>query len=321
MEKPATPKSLLVIKPSSLGDIVHGLQVVQTAARQWPDCRITWVVRDRFAGLVEAAPFVHETIHYKRKEGWRGLWAVMKTLHGRKFDLAWDMQGLARSGLMISAAKAWQKWGRADSRECSSMFYDETVDLPAGEGPHHAVPILQGFLKAAGLDGEIHYPLELNPGPSFAWAPFFDEDPRKLFIIFTDSRGVGKEWPKFDQLTRLIWETIPGSRVAWCAGKPAGPAGPIPDGRFLNLTGCPMDEMIELVRQKSTFVGNDSGPMHLSAALGNRVLAIFGPTSPSRFGPWPPGSPRTESVVAPGGVLMDLTPEAVLKSLEGLVAR
>lgn len=321
IEKPPAPKSLLVIKPSSLGDIVHGLQVVQSAARQWPQCRITWVVRDRFAGLVEAAPFVHETIHYKRKEGIRGLWQVMKTLRGRKFDLAWDMQGLARSGLMIAAAKAWQKWGRSDSREGASLFYDETVPLPHGEGPHHAVPVLMGFLRAAGLDPEVQFPLQLNAGSVFPWASFFEEDPRKLFVIFTDSRGADKEWPRFDELTHLIWQNIPGSRVAWCAGKPTTPKGEIPEGRFLNLTGCPMDEMIELVRQKSTFIGNDSGPMHLSAALGNRVLAIFGPTSPARFGPWPPGSPHTESVVAPGGKLADLTPEAVLEAVERLIFR
>lgn len=320
-ERPKTPKSLLVIKPSSLGDIVHGLQVVQSAARQWPECRITWVVRDRFAGLVEAAPFVHETIHYHRKEGIRGLWQVMKTLRKRKFDLAWDMQGLARSGLMIAAAKAWQKWGRADSREGASLFYDEMTDLPTGAGPFHAIPILQGFLKAGGLSTAIHQPLELSPGPVFPWAPFFEEDPRKLFVIFTDSRGVGKEWPNFDRLTHLIWQHIPGSRIAWCAGKPTSPSGDIPTERFLNLTGCPMDEMIELVRQKSTFIGNDSGPMHLSAALSNRVLAIFGPTSPARFGPWPPESPLTASVVAPGGLLKDLTAEAVLEELKALISR
>lgn len=314
-------RSLLVIKPSSLGDIVHGLQVVQTVARQWPECRITWVVRDRFAGLVEAAPFVHEVIHYKRKEGWRGLWAVMKTLRGRQFELAWDMQGLARSALMIAAAKAWKKLGRADYREFAGVFYDETVQLPVGGGPYHAVPILQGFPEAAGLDPEIVFPLQLDPGPVFPWEPFFEGDPRKLFVIFTDSRGVGKEWPKFDELTRLIWENIPDSRVAWCAGKPAEPNVPVPEGRFLNLTGCPMDEMIELVRRKSTFIGNDSGPMHLSAALGNRVLAIFGPTSPDRFGPWPPGSPRTAAVRAPGGILADLTPEAVLEAVKELIGR
>lgn len=315
------PKSLLIVKPSSLGDIVHGLQIVQSAARAWPDCRITWVVRDRFAGLVEAAPFVHETIHYRRKEGWRGLWEVMKTLRGRKFDLVWDMQGLLRSGLMTAAAKADFKWGRKDARECSGIFYDEPVPLPIGPGPYHAVPILQGFLKAAGLEETLHFPLQLDPGPVFPWFSFFEEDPRKLFVIFTDSRGVGKEWPKFSELTRLIWENIPGSRVAWCAGKPTEPDGPIPEGRFLNLTGCPMDEMIELVRRPSVFIGNDSGPMHLSAALGNRVLAIFGPTSPDRFGPWPPGVPNTASVSAPGGVLLDLTPESVLEELKKLLAR
>ncbi len=320
-EKIRPLESLLIVKPSSLGDIVHGLQIVQSVARQWPDCRITWVVRDRFAGLVEAAPFVHEVIHYERKKGWRGLRDVMKILRARKFDAVWDMQGLMRSGLMTAAAKSPIKIGRKDFRECAGLFYKQTVELPAGEGPHHAIPILQGFLRAAGLDERIHFPLKLNAGPAFGWQEFFNEDPRKLFVIFTDSRGVGKEWPKFDELTRLIWEHIPGSRVAWCAGKPTEPNVPIPDGRFLNLTGCPMDEMIELVRQRSTFIGNDSGPMHLSAALGNRVLAIFGPTSPDRFGPYPPGSLRTESVVAPEGVLADLTPEAVLASLQGLLAR
>src|SRR5512137_1853584 len=99
-------RSLLVIKPSSLGDIVHGLQILQTVARQMPECRITWVARDRFAPLVEAAPFVHEVIVFRRKEGLRGLWDVLKTLRGRHFDEVWDMQGLLRSGLMSAAAQA-----------------------------------------------------------------------------------------------------------------------------------------------------------------------------------------------------------------------
>ena len=59
--------------------------------------------------------------------------------------------------------------------------------------------------------------------------------------------------------------------------------------------------MIALCRQPSVFIGNDSGPMHRSAAAGNKVLAIFGPTSPLRFGPWPIGSPRTRALQAPGG--------------------
>lgn len=308
-------KSLLVIKPSSLGDIVHGLQILQTVARQVPDCRITWVARDRFAPLVEAAPFIHEVIQFRRKEGVRGLWNLMKTLHGRRFDAVWDMQGLLRSGLMTAAAKSSVKMGRRDSREGAGFFYNHRIELPEDDGPHHAIRILQGFPLAAELDAEVTFPLRLNPGPKFEWASFFEGDSNKQFVIFTDSRGADKEWKGFDELTRLIWETIPDSRIAWCAGQPTAPQATPPYGRFLNLTGCPLDEMIELCRQPSIFIGNDSGPMHLSAAVGNKVLAIFGPTSPLRFGPWPIGSERTQSIQAPGGILADLSAEAVLAKL------
>lgn len=311
--------SLLVIKPSSLGDIVHALQVVQNVARHFPDCRITWVARDRFAPLVEAAPFVHEVIHFRRKEGLRGQMNVMKQLRSRRFDVVWDMQGLLRSGLMAAAAKSPEKRGRNDSREGAALF-TRKVPMPAGPGPHHAIPVLQEFAKTLGIDEDIAIPLELKPGPDFPWCGFFQGDPSRTFVIFTDSRGAEKEWPKFSPLTRLILDRIPNSRVAWCAGKPTAPDFEVPEDRFLNLTGCPFDEMIALSRQPSVFIGNDSGPMHLSAATGNRVLAIFGPTSPDRFGPWPPGSPRTASIVAPGGILADLTPEAVLAAVERLIA-
>ena len=112
-------KSLLVIKPSSLGDIVHALQVVQTLARERPDCRISWVVRERFAGLVQAAPFVHEVIIFRRRDGWREFLRLLRQLRQREFDAVWDMQGLLRSGLMTAAARAPEKWGRRDAREGS----------------------------------------------------------------------------------------------------------------------------------------------------------------------------------------------------------
>lgn len=309
------PQSLLVIKPSSLGDIVHGLQILQSVTRQLPNCKVTWIVRDRFEPLVGAAPFIHETVPFFRKEGARGLWRVMQTLRGREFDAAWDMQGLLRSGLMLGATHAKEKWGRADAREGASLFYKRKVLLPHGVPPFHAIPVLQEFPRLLGLDPEIQFPLILRPGMRFAWASFFQTNPNLNFVIFTDSRGAGKEWPRFDELTQLIWENIPNSRVAWCAGTKMEPGTLPPDGRFLNLTGCPLPEMIELVRQPSIFIGNDSGPMHLSAAVGNKVLAIFGPTSPDRFGPWPLNSPRTQSIQAPSGKLTDLAPATVMKVL------
>lgn len=315
----SAPRSFLIIKPSSLGDIVHALQVVQTVAHALPDCRITWVARDRFAPIVEAAPFVHELVYFHRKKGCRGILEVMAKLRGRRFDVVWDMQGLLRSGLMATAARSAVKWGRHDGRECAWLF-SRKVNLPPGNGPHHAIAILQEFIRTLGIEPEIQFPLKLRPGPVFSWQPFFQGDPARCFVIFTDSRRAKKEWKGFIGLTKQILETIPDSRVAWCAGNQMEPDFPAPDGRFLNRTGCSFDEMVELVRQPSVFIGNDSGPMHLSAAVGNRVLAIFGPTSPLRFGPWPPCSPRTATVCAPGGVLADLAPQTVFDELTRLLA-
>ena len=314
-------KSLLVIKPSSLGDIVHGLQVVQTLAQERPDCRISWVVRERFAGLVQAAPFVHEVIIFRRRDGWRAFLRLLRQLRARRFDAVWDLQGLLRSGLMTAAARAPEKWGRADAREGAGFFYHRRVAAPAGEGPHHALDILQPFLVTAGVTPRLDFPLVLRPGVAYPWQQFFAGDPRRTFLMFTDSRGAEKEWPRFDELTALIFSAIPDSRVAWCAGKPGQSDGAVPAGRFLNLTGCPMEQMIALVRQPATFIGNDSGPMHLSAASGNRVLAIFGPTSPRRFGPYPLGAAKHCTVEAPGGRLDRLEPAAVLAALQDLRSR
>jgi ADP-heptose:LPS heptosyltransferase len=314
-------KSLLVIKPSSLGDIVHGLQVMQTMARAQPELRISWVVRERFAGLVQAAPFVAETLVFQRRKGWRGLWAIRREIRARRFDAVWDLQGLLRSGLMTAWTRAPEKWGRRDAREGAGFFYNRRVSMPAGQGPHHALEILLRFVESAGVKPELSFPLELKADATFAWQSFFAGDPRRTFVIFTDSRGPEKTWLRFFDLMQQIWATIPESRIAWCAGPQSTLPFEAPAGRFLNLTGCPLAEMIALVRQPSVFVGNDSGPMHLSAASGNRVLAIFGPTSPRRFGPFPLESPRHLAVEAPGGKLAELQPAAVLTGLRELCSR
>ena len=314
-------KSLLVIKPSSLGDIVHGLQVVQTLAKERPECRISWLVRERFAGLVRRAPFVHEVIIFRRRDGWRAFLRLLRQLRQQRYDAVWDMQGLLRSALMTAATRAAVKWGRPDAREGAGFFYHHRVNPPDGAGPHHALEILQPFLLADGVRPRLEFPLALQPGQVFPWHGFFTGDPAKTFVMFTDSRGAGKEWPRYDELTRLIFESMPGSRVAWCAGQPRQPAFAPPLDRFLDLTGCPLEEMTALVQQPSVFIGNDSGPMHLAAASGNRVLAIFGPTDPRRFGPFPLESPRHCVVAAPEGHLARLEPAAVLAALRELCAR
>ena len=233
----------------------------------------------------------------------------------------WDLQGLLRTGLMAAAARAPERWGRRDAREGAGWFYNRRVELPAGKAPAHALEILLAFARAEQAAPRLEFPLELKPSAAYPWRKFFRGDPRRTFVFITDSRGAAKQWPGFDELTRRILTTGDGSRVAWCAAAPVPPRWAAPPDRFLNLTGCPLDEMIALVRQPSVFVGNDNGPMHLAAATGHRVLAIFGPTAPERFGPYPLTSRRHAVITAPQGRLDQLTPEAVQAALEALVSR
>lgn len=315
------PQSLLVVRLSAMGDIVLALQVTQEVARQWPACRITWVCNAAFAPMVRAMPFVHEVIPFQKKEKLRGLFRLIRELRKRRFDLAWDLHGLLRPSLITLLSGARKKWGIRSDKGLRGLTYSRCIPRLPGEAGRHLQAYAQAFPRAAGLDDTVRQLLQMRPAPAFPWESFFHGDPCRRFTLVTDSSQPAKNWTRFDALTEKILQEIPDSRVAWCAGKPVPPPRDFPAGRFLNLTGCPMDEMLALLRQPAVFVGNDTGPMHLSTALGNRVLALFGPTRPEDSGPRPLHPERVKVVEAPGGDLPALETHTVLEALRELIAR
>ena len=118
---------LLIIKPSSLGDIVHGLQVATSLKAQCEGLRISWIVREIFAPIVRACEAVDQVYVFERAAGAAGFLALMREVRRTKFDYVFDFQGLLRTGLMTSRARAAKKVGRTDAREWSGVFYDEKV--------------------------------------------------------------------------------------------------------------------------------------------------------------------------------------------------
>lgn len=307
---------LLIVKPSSLGDIVHGLLVAATARAQLPELEINWVVSDRFAALVEASPDVNRAIHFDRRGGAGAFWNLLSRIREEPYDLVWDLQGLLRSGLMTAAARAPDKWGRVDGREGAPLFFRK-VPAPPGGFPAHAVDILAQFLPTLGLEARVTEPVRLKAPEAFPWKPFFTRAEGPVFVLFPDSRGAHKEWLGFADLSRLLLGRWAGCRVCWCGGGRMEPDFAAEAGeRFLNLTGCPLPEMLALYAEEAVFVCNDSGPLHLAAATGKRVLGVFGPTPPERFGPYPLEDPKHRVVQAPGGDLSRLRPEAVAEALE-----
>ncbi len=314
-----TRLQILIIKPSSLGDIIHGLQVVQSLKAQLPSARITWVVRELFAPLVKVCACVDEVIVFPRNRGLRGMRECIREIKQREYDWVLDMQGLARSAYMAWHAKAKKKAGRRDGREGAQLAYFIKPKLPTKGKQAHALEILLQFLPLLGLKPELVGPLAFRePSGLTARLP---ERTKGAVVLFPGSRRAEKEWPGFQELTARLLDELPDTRIVWAGDQEVEPAGKWPKERFLNLTGVTeLQQLVPLIRNARLCVCNDSGPMHLAAAMGTELVAIFGPTPPERFGPWPLDNPHHHVLPAPEGNLAALEVGTVADTIRDALA-
>ena len=281
---------VLIIKPSSLGDILNGLQVAATIKTQRPDVRISWVVADRFEAVVRDALTVDRHFVFPRRGSAFGYWRLARALRRERFDVVLDMQGLARSGLLTGITRSPRKVGRSDAREGAGLFYDERVPLPDGRWREHSVAILLEFCRVFGLAPELAGAVRFRRPPEFRFEKQFAAvNGLGPVLMFPDSRGADREWPGFAGLTQRFLAAHPRARVIWAGQKVMTPPRADPQ-RFESLMGqTTLPETIAMISRASLVVANDSGPMHLAAALGVPTLAIFGPTTASMRAPFPPG--------------------------------
>jgi len=313
---------LLIIKPSSLGDIVHGLQVATSLKAQVNHLRISWVVREIFAPFVRAAEAVDRVYVFERNGGAQGFVRLTQELRKTNFDYLFDMQGLLRTGLMTSRARAALKVGRSDARDWSGLFYDKEVPLPPAGKRSHALEILLQFCTILNAKPELAGKLRFREVDSlnlrFA-------DPRgggKPIVMFVDSRRAEKCWNGFKQLTELILREDKNRKVVWAGSSYVHDRNAFPPAQFFNLTGnTSLVSLPALVKRAEWVIANDSGPMHLAAAMGGRVLGIFGPTDPRLFGPYPLNAPTNVVVQAPVGDLKLLAAREVYHRFQRARAR
>ncbi len=292
-------RDALVIKPSSLGDVIHTLPAVTRLHQHRPDLAIDWVVNTEWAPLLRDHPALRRVIPMPRREwrGWRDLpkarrWA-RETLGPLRPDLVLDFQGLLRSGLLAKASGGRHLVGFQQAREGASLLYDQKIPI-ADWGATHAVDRYLALVEALGVptrdsdDPEALFPLPegdpvTHPGISF------DGD---FLLLHPFSRGRGKSL-NFSETAAFCrqWErgpcgTMPvvivGAGVSWpAAGETAKPEGLID---LLNQTS--LTQLIWLMRRARFVVSVDSGPMHLAAALTGRLLSLHTWTDPLMVGPW-----------------------------------
>ena len=310
---------LLIIKPSSLGDIVHGLQVATSLKAQRPELRLSWVVRDVFAPLVRACEAVDRIHVFQRDGGPLAFLRLVREVRATRFDAVLDFQGLLRTGLLTWRARAPRKLGRSDAREGAGFFYTEKAPLPPAGRRSHAIDLLLQFCPLLGALPELRGDLQFREVDNLSLRHIEGPGGARPVLMFPDSRRPEKRWTGFKGLTELLLREDRGRKVVWAGNHYLPDGGGFAPGQFLNLTGnTSLVALPALVRHADWVISNDSGPMHLAAALGVRVLGIFGPTDPRLFGPYPLSRPGNHVVQAPVGDLRLLAVKDVFARFQRL---
>ncbi len=308
---------ILVVKPSSLGDLIHTAPAVDYLSRLEPAPRISWIVRDSYVELVREFPGVEEVIPFPRalfraSALLRRLPEAIRWIRGlrRGFDAAADFQRLQRSGLMARLSGAKDRFGFRDARELAWIHYNHRLSPPADSAHevdrHLALACaVRDFLTERGLarlppstpadarEWLATWRLEVPQAYADFGARALGEGPPAVALC-PSGRWDSKRWPaeRWAALARALWEGEPRLRpILVCGPSERAEAeriaalvgNGVPLAAWVGRTG--FWETASLLSRASAVVGVDSFPLHLAWALGVPTVGLFGPSTPARIGP------------------------------------
>jgi ADP-heptose:LPS heptosyltransferase len=204
----------------------------------------------------------------------------------------------------------------------SGIFYDEKVPLPPEGRRSHAIDILLQFCTVLDLKPELRGTLKFREMDTLDLKFATGRGGTRPIVMFPDSRKAEKNWNGYKQLTELILRNDRSRKVIWAGTNFVPDRDSFGAEQFLNLTGnTSLVSLPALLKRADWVISNDSGPMHLAAALGVKTLAIFGPTDPRVCGPYPIDAPTNVVVQAPVRDLKLLTAREVYIRLQRARAR
>ena len=334
---------IALVKLSSLGDVVHALPAARAIRAWWPRAELTWVVERREQAVLRDNPDVNHVVpvdtrlwrrEFRHPAGAASVMAKVRGLVRRlaagRFDVAIDLQGLWKSGVITAATRAPRRVGLAAShcRERGSAWFTNQHVTP----PREAVHVVDQYLavvQALGVDvaavGPPAFPIPGDSGAEALVARWLEEEGVKagtaLVILNPGSGGDHKRWAvePFRRLGEELAVRL-GARVAIAWGPGEEPlARAIAHGMRPGAIVPPpttIDDMIALFRRGTLVVGGDTGPVHVSAVLGVPTVGLYGPTRASRNGPY---GPRVATIQSPTGRMDGILVEDVLAAAQGLL--
>jgi heptosyltransferase I len=301
---------VLIVRLGSMGDILHTLPAVTALRKALPEAIIGWVVEERWAELLCTLPEprsgprsplrplvdqVH-TVDTKKwrsslfsPQTWERVGASLSELRAPEYEIAVDFQGAARSAMLARLAKAPVVYGAMQPREnVASMFYTRQVIT---RGAH---VVEQNLSLAGAVAGQsLEMPAVDLPYDQAAEKQCDDWLKREGisdFVLLNPGAGWGaKQWPaeRYGLVAKQLAADGLKALVNFGPGEEnLAQAVEAVSGGAAEAVGCTLTELISLMRRARLFIGGDTGPMHLAAALRIPVVAIFGPTDPARNGPF-----------------------------------
>ena len=303
-------KNILIIKLSSIGDVVHALPVSAALKEKWPDSHITWVVEPVSRDIVAMDPCVDDIILFE-KQAFRSIGGFLhhfgplkRAIQRRRYDLVLDLQGLFKSAAVAYLAKApkGRKLGPIDMREGS-----DHVSRPV-RGPHARGHVIERYLdvvRSIGCDvpdapdgSDVPFPIDVPATALASAAARFHQLGARMENPYI-ALPVGSNWPtkcwpeeNIAAFANLLYdhEIIPvlvggGSVDAGRAAKITSHMDIPPVDLVGKLT---FPELAATFQHAAATVGPDTGICHLSIALGTPTLMLMGPTIPERTGPYGP---------------------------------
>lgn len=298
---------ILIVRLSSIGDVLHATTVAHNLKQSYPHCHLTWIVSRTAAELLQYNPDIDDLFVWSREDFEQALHQRQfgKVLHSIRslkdffsthpFDIAFDIHGLFMSGIITRLSKAPRRIGMSGTKELNWLFMNEFAAAP--QSPHkilHYLSVLESF---NGNKQDYHLILKLPPTLSGFAVKFFAQNQvnckKKLLMVNPWTSWRSKNWGinNFAQCLNQLPDTI---EILLCGG----PADEENNKKIIAATQRPLIditgktrllELAALFRQTDLILTGDTGALHIATALKVSTISLWGPTRPEKYGPLVPG--------------------------------
>lgn len=312
VSSPQTPR-ILIVRLSAIGDVIHGVPVLCALRAALPAAFLAWVVEGRAGDLLDGHPALDELVRVPR--GWlkspRQVWRLRQQMHKMRFDTAIDLQCLTKSAIAAWLSGAPRRIGKGgeDGRELSRWFHNKLVPC----GGSHVIEHYLDLLKPIGIESpQVKFDLPENSADGQKASEILERNglAENQFALMNPGAGwPSKIWPaeRYGELARRLAASHGLSTIAvWGVPSelPLAEAIVAASGGHARLApATSMTELGALCRRAAIFIGSDTGPMHLAAAVGTPTISMHGPSRAEWCGAYGPHTARLQVRYEDGSAL------------------